>query len=262
MRGKLSITLVVAVCLLAPDARADDDSSLYGGFGLAGTLEPGGSGNELETHCSDLGAASCGTPIPIGGALFGYVGIARKQLGLEVMLGAMGDLHRPSASFDGAPHTPYGNPLISMPKREESFIILRGGGLLAVRGRYTSQTARLRKTIAAGIGASYKQMALEREVTSDTGLEDRPYFPSGAGYFSPALSFDGALQYRASSTTAVSFGLFVWMETAWSGAKAPGDPHRILAGEGGFTPVATPEYRMASGLQIFIGPYIGVQFGP
>jgi hypothetical protein len=261
MSGKISSTVIVVSCLFAADARAED-STLYGGFGLVGTLEPGGSGNELESHCTDLGAATCGTPIPIGGALFGYAGIARNAFGLEVMLGAMGDLHRPSATFDGAPHTPYGNPLVSMPKRVETFILLRGGGILAVRGRYTSQTTRLRKTIAIGIGASYKQMAMEREVTSDTGLEDRPYFPAGAGYLSPALTLDGALQYRASAATAVSFGLFVWMETAWSGARAPGDPHRILAGEGGYTPVATPEYRMASGLQVFIGPYIGLHFGP
>ena len=36
-----------------------------------------------------------------------------------------------------------------------------------------------RPSLAFGPGVAWRYMALEREVTTDLGLEDRPYFPTG-----------------------------------------------------------------------------------
>ena len=253
-----AVLALLAVVLCARPARGD---GAYGGLALAGSLEPFGAGTELERHGHDLGAADCGTPIPIGGGVFGYWGVARGAWGLEGMLGAFGDLQRPSARFDGVPHEPFANPLLSTPPRDESFIILRGGAALALRARYTWPGETWRPSVAVGPGFAWRYMALEREVTTDAGLEDRPYFSTGTPYASPALSIDLSVQHRETATLAVVFGLGLWVESAWSDTRARADCCRTAEGNGMIAPLATPPYEMAHGLQLFVMPYVGLHFG-
>jgi hypothetical protein len=54
----------------------------------------------------------------------------------------------------------------------------------------------------------------------------------------------------------------LWLESAWQSTRSVADPSRFLAGNGGEYPVATPAYRTASGLQLFVLPSIGLAFGP
>jgi hypothetical protein len=254
----------VLTLLVATSARAEPlrNGGPYGGIALSGSLAPFGSGNELEIHCIDLGAADCSTPIPVGVGLNGYAGFARGRFGLEGFLAVQGDLHRPSARYDGVTHRPFGNPLFSNPPREESFIILRGGAVLAPRIRYTIEEENLRYSFAAGVGVAYRYSALVREVTGDGGVEDRPYFPSGVGYVSPALSLDSQLQIRSTATLAIVFGLGMLFETAGSDTKTAEDPTRTVAGDRNAFPIATPPYALSSGIQYFLLPYVGLAFGP
>jgi hypothetical protein len=251
--------LVTAAVVWPGSARAEDGT--YGGFVVTGMVQPFGAGNDLERHCSDLGAADCTGGIPLGGGFMGYGGWAKGRLGFELMLGALGDVHRPSARFDGVPHQPHGNPLLSTPPREETFIVLRGGAMAAARVRYTTAPAGLRGSFAGGVGLAYRYMALEREVTGKDGVEDRPYFATGTAYVSPALSLDAALLVRATPTLAVAFGLGLFVESAGSDTRSAADPTRILAGDRGVYPVSTPAYEMAHGLQILFLPYVGFHFG-
>jgi hypothetical protein len=256
--------LLAFALLLAPgSARAVDGA--YGGLALAGSLEPFGAGNELERSCADLGAASCSTPVPFGGGLFGYVGWipTDSRIGYEVMFGGFVDYTRPSASYDGVPHVAHGNPLFAAPPRDETFIILRGGGVLAPRVRtWFNRGAPVTWTLAGGLGLAFRYMALEREVTADGGLEDRPYFSHGTSYWSPGVSLDGAAHVRTTPTLAVALGLSLWGETAWGNTRSVADPTRILEGNGKAAPINTPAYLMAHGVQIMVMPYVGLTFGP
>ncbi len=250
-------------------ARADDASAydrksagIYGQLDYVGSLEPFGSGTSQRSHCADLGAQSCSGGFPIGGGFMGHAGVMRGRYGFEAMLAALGDFQFPSAHFDGAVHEPYGNPLLANPPRDETFILLRAGGILAARGRYTVDGRKWRESVALGIGLAYHFMTLERQATSVSGLEDRPYFSPGTSYFSPGLSLDGQLEFRATPTLAFEFGLGIWIEDAWSNTKSRADDNRYLTGNGASMPIATPAYDMARGIQFFLMPHFGFAFGP
>ena len=77
-----------------------------------------------------------------------------------------------------------------------------------------------------------------------------------------ALAIDATLSLRVSPRTALAVGLFTWLETAGSETRSPADGQRYLAKGKDVIPVVTPTYRMASDTQFFLGPYLGVQFGP
>lgn len=268
MHRRLFALLVGCAISIPGVAHADDDASsrpaqgIYGELDFTGMLEPFGAGNELQRSCQDLGAADCSRAQPIGGGFMGHVGTMRGRYGVELMIGALGDFQLPSAQYDGVTHEPFGNPLLAKPQREETFIILRTGGMLAARGRYTIDGRRWRESIAGGIGIAYRYMALEREATSASGLEDRPYFPTGTHYISPALSLDASLQYRTTPTLAFAFGLGIWIENAGSNTRSSADYGRQLAGNGQVAPIATPAYAMAYGPQVLFLPHIGLAFGP
>lgn len=260
-----ALTMAFLASLLAFVGRARAEPArqgAYGGLALAGSLEPFGANNELQRGCTDLGAAVCSTPVPFGGGMFGYAGGMVGTVGLEIMAGGFMDYTRPSATFDGVPHKPHGNPLVSTPRREETFIILRGGAVLAPRARVWVDAGRVAWSFAGGVGLSYRYMALEREVTTDGALEDRPYFSHGTPYISPGLSLDASAQIRSTPTLALSIGLGLWAETAWGSTRAVADPTRTLQGSGKVEPVATPPYLMAYGLQLLLLPYLGLAFGP
>ncbi len=246
----------------ARTVHAEGEDGFYGSLHFTGMIEPFGSGTDMQRHCEVLGAADCGTPAPLGGGLFGTFGVRRRAFGLEAMAGGLFDFQRPSAHFDGVPHRPHQNPLLSIPARDETFILFRGGTMLAARVRYTTAPAALRGSFAGGVGVAYRYMALEREVTTTAGLEDRPYFASGTHYLAPALSVDAEAWLRATPTLAVAFGLGVWMEDAGSDTRAGADPSRTVAGNGQVAPIATPAYEMAHGVQIFVLPHVGLVFGP
>ncbi len=239
---------------------------LYGGFGLTGLILPSGSGNEIDTRCHEIGAASCDTPSPVGGGVFGYMGYSWNPVGLEVMLGGVADFSQPKATFAGET-TPGGrpnaNPLSTGAARTEDFKFARFGGIAAVRARVSFQTDRIRGSIAGGFGLSYKQLIMTREATSTDGrgLKDG-YAPDGSSYVSPALTFDASLGWRFAETTSLVVGVLTWIENAGSDARAKGDLNRNLSGASGVAPISTPPYQMASGAQLFIGPYLGMQFGP
>jgi PEGA domain len=246
---------------------APDGRGLYGGFAFAALGLPGGSGNEIETRCNDLGASSCSTPMPIGGGLFGYLGYSFNPIGFEVMLGGELDQVKPKANFAGygGPNTS-SNPSLTGPPRVEQFTFVRTGGVVAVRARVNLEGKYLRGSLAAGPGLSYKYAALsERRATSTDGknLQD-VYAPSGQGYASPAVTADASVQWRMTESVALTLGMLLWLESSsFTDVRAPGDLHRYMAADGQ-TPAAitTPPYQITSGSQVFLGPYLGMQCGP
>jgi hypothetical protein len=239
---------------------------IYGGFGLAGALGVGGQGTELETNCDTLGATSCDTPSPTGGALFGYVGYTWNPVGFEVMLAGIADQTQQEAHFNGTGGTS-GNLPFSDPARDEKFNFVRVGGIGAIRVRASTQGRLWRLTAAGGVGVSYRQLWMARRATATDGSgRIDGYFPSSEGYASPALTLEGAFQYRLSQTIAISVGLEMWADNASIGGDvdSPPSPGHALVAPGNPTPapIPTPEYHYATGPQVFLLPFIGMQFGP
>lgn len=247
-----------------PTATIDDDrgfNGIYGGLGVLGLFEPGGNGNELETRCSSLGAASCDTGSPIGIGMFGFMGYAWNPLGIELFLAGMYDQATPSAKFDGVTK-PGENPLATSVPRTEQFYFGRAGGVAALRARVSANTRKLRFSFAAGFGLAVKQMLFERDAQTPDGLRNAYVQKSGLSYVSPALSLDGSVGFRVSGSFAILVGVMGLLETAGQDVTSPASKNEYIGGQGQAYPIPTPSYHLASDTQVFIGPYVGVAFGP
>lgn len=247
------------------ESSVSSNEGVYGGFYVLGYTTPGGLGTDLEVHCNALGAASCKTPSPKGGGAFGYFGYSWNPVGLELFLGGSTDVTTQKATFDGKAG-PNMNPQVVSPPREESFLLLRFGGVAAARVRVSVQTKALRASLAGGVGVAYRYVQMKREAnaTDGSGMQDIPYIPSGASYLSPAISFDASAQLRLGPNTAVMLGALFWAENAGADARSSGDSSRALrsAANPAGVPLSTPAYQLAMSTQLFLGPYIGMQFGP
>jgi len=241
---------------------------VYGGFGLLGFAQLNSLGSELQTGCQSLGATTCDTPNPFGFGAFGYVGYTFDPIGFEVMLGGSFDSTTQRATYDGnTTANPNQNVLLATPARNERFTIDRFGGIGALRARGTIQGKRWRASLAAGLGLAYKIMAAERKVaTADgTNLTERDvYGPGGFSYFSPAVSVDAAVHWRLTPTTALSLGVTLWGENAGNSVVTQPAQNDVLVNTQTKTvvPLFTPAYHLASSGQLFVGPYLGMQFGP
>jgi hypothetical protein len=259
-----TVTLAPAAAAGATVAEGERGiTGMYGGFGLLGMIGVGGTGTELETNCSNLGAASCSTPAPIGGGAFGYVGYTWDPVGFEVFLAGFGDTSTQKANYTGQPQGGSGGSLVpaSTPARTESFTFVRGGGMAAVRARATFQNRILRGTIAGGVGLSYREVLMKRTATDPAG-DSNAYVPGGAGYFSPAISAEAALQIRLTQTLALAVGFQLIADNASiAGSNSVSAQPAMPFGTGGAT-IPTPEYHLATGPQVSLGPFVGLGFGP
>ncbi len=240
---------------------------LYGGFGFVGLFGVGGQGTDLDDNCDGLSASSCDTGQPLGGGAFGYVGWTWDPVGFELMLAASGDTLTETAHFTntGASTT---SPL-ALPPRDEKFTFARVGGLAALRVRASTQGRLLRATIAGGVGLSYKKIFMERTTTATDGTDRHDVFSptstNGVAYLSPAITVEGALHLRVTPTIAIALGMVMWADNAslWGSNSTPPAAARTLVAPGQLpASIATPEYHLATGAQVFLGPFVGVQFGP
>jgi hypothetical protein len=260
----VSLVTVGAAGSASADSALRAYEGIYGGFGLFGAFGVGGMGTDLQTNCNTLGAVSCNTPSPVGGGAFGYVGWTWDPVGFELMLGGVGDTVKQTATFDA--QGPSGNLPAAAPARTESFSFGRIGGLAAVRARASFQTRLLRGTVAGGVGLSYKEMFLERNATATDGSgANTKYVPNAVGYFSPAITGEAALEIRLTPTIAVSVGGLLWADNAsiaGSNSSPALPPSKAQTQVLNGNPIPTPAYHFATGPQVFIGPFIGMAFGP
>lgn len=237
---------------------------IYGGLGLTGLFGVGGQGTELETGCTTLGASSCNTPSPRGGGLFGYVGFTWNPVGFELLLAGAFDTVAQTATYTGAGGSnasPYASPA-----RVETFHFYRGGGIGAVRARAIFPIGSIvRATVAGGLGLSYKQMFMTRRAVATSGGAEDFYVPESVGYLSPAITAEVGLHLRLTPTFALAVGALLWADSAsiaGSNSVPPEAPRNLLAANQAPQPIPTPEYHLATGPQVFLGPYLGFQFGP
>ncbi len=233
---------------------------LYGGIKLSGSFFPIGTGNSLEDSCDSLGATSCDSGFPAGGSIAGYLGYAFAPLGFEALLLAGGDVTSPTASFDGVTGSEI-NPLVAAPAREEKFTLGRVGGGGAFRVRVLVPIDRFRVTGAVGAGLAYRHMLMARNTTAESGATNK--YTDNTGYITPVLSMELAGQVRIAGNTALAVGLDLWLEHAPSTTRSEPSGSQALLQEGQLpSPLFTPAYDLATGTQLYLGPFVGLQFGP
>ena len=234
---------------------------VYGGILLHGMFLPTGTGHTLDRSCDTIGATSCDAGLPAGGGIAGYIGYAFAPLGFELLLLGGADVTQPSANFDGKQGSEI-NPLVAEPARDEEFTIARFGGGGALRLRLLIPIDRFRITSAFGAGLAYRYMLLGRDTTAADGGTSE-ISDDGLGYLTPVLSFELAGQVRLTGTTSLALGFNLWLEHAGDDLKTAQNNDAVLTGgSGGPQPQNTPPYDMATGTQLFMGPFLGFQFGP
>ena len=259
-----SVSLEQSVGLSAAprDIPADTGGAdgIYGGVQLLGAFQPSGSGTTLQDACDTTGATSCSAGSVTGGGIHGYVGWMLEPLGLEIALFGAGDVVSPTATFDGVSGSEI-NPNLAAPARRENFTIARFGGGAALRARVFTQVSRFRFALALGPGLAYRYLVMTRDTEADGGLHGE-VADTGAGYVSALLSIELSAQLMLGKSTALSLGLLTWLEHA--GSEVESEPRQQAVLLGGERPVlqATPSYDMAAGTQWFLGPFIGLAFGP
>lgn len=239
---------------------------VYGGFQLGWALMPWGANTTMDLGCDTLGATSCTPDSPSGGLAAGYVGYSLEPIGFELMAGALADLAKPTVSFDGVSSSSI-NPLVANPARDEEFTIFRAGGVGAARVRGSFDVGpHLQVSAALGVGLSWRKMWMRRKATATDGSgATNEFVPDPVSYLSPGVSIDVSARWLFGQSSALTAGLWFWGETAKEKARTKSEPDRLIVSDNpaiGARPIATPEYDLANGPQLYLGPYLGMQFGP
>jgi hypothetical protein len=110
---------------------------------------------------------------------------------------------------------------------------------------------------------------MERKTTATDGSNRSDVFSptqnNSVSYLSPAITVEGALQFRVTPTVAIAVGLLMWADNAsiWGNNSTPASAPRTVLASGQLPAlIPTPEYHLATGPQVFLGPFLGTQFGP
>jgi hypothetical protein len=235
---------------------------IYGGFGVLGAFLPGGMKSSMQKLCSGTHPAelaSCDEGNGLAASLNGFLGYHWDPIGVELFLGAQYDNASPTLVWGPSSTDPGLGP---DPARTEEFSVHRFGGFGALRIRLTLQTPKIRFTAATGVGLAYAAMFMKRDTKAAADPNQRDLFaPDTQSYLSPVLSFEPAVHYRLSPTTSVGAGISLLIESPRAFNQiptTPRDPARRLGASG----LSTPSYTLASDTQIYLGPFIGMMFGP
>ena len=103
--------------------------------------------------------------------------------------------------------------------------------------------------------------------TDGTNRQDvfSPTESQGISYLSPAITAEAAIHLRVTQTVAFSLGMLMWAEHASASStttQPPASVREVAATNQVPSPIATPAYHLATGPQVFLGPFLGMEFGP
>jgi hypothetical protein len=209
-----------------PTLQAKSTHGMVGSLSFSGALQLGSSGSESERACDSLGSQCTASPA-LGGGVFVSAGYQWKYLGFDLLGGG---------SFDAG-----GRRYVDPEGAAKSYHVQRLAGLTALRLRAQLQSESFRVALAAGPGVVWR---LVGSVDRGVGVPDAP-----SSYSAIAFTGDVSGQWRLGESTALAIGAMAWLDHAGENVTANG-----AAARDGF--------RLVSGPQATLMPYLGLQFGP
>ncbi len=258
-----TITLKLSSKIETTAVGPDEESleGLYGGIGLLYAFSPSGMNSSIEKNCEGGPAElrGCDKGSSVSGGLTGFFGYHWYPVGVELYGGAQYDQLDPTHEWIASSVDP---GIGTDPARREEFNLRRVGGFGAARVRLTLQSRKFRFSVAGGIGLVSRTIFLERITTATANPQLRDgYGPDAQGYLSPILALEPTIQYRLGSGAAIAAGFLVLVENATVLGDAPTTPREAerSLGPSGLT---TGPYTLASDAQVFLGPTLGMMFGP
>lgn len=262
-----TVTLRLSQVISTGKVQGEEDrlEGFYGGVGVMAVFMPSGNGNSFEQRC-DEGATgiSCKDSSVFGGGLAGYVGYQWDPVGIELFMTGQYDTTSPEIDFQKS--------LLNLnadPARTEKLSIHRAGGSADLRARYVLQSKRVRGSFAAGAGLAYRALVAERDANTPDGYKAISIYDP-VSYVAPHLSLQLQGGFRATKSIAIVLGGLLMFEhpNAWSkddkAPEAPQDTSAVLVKDDKTVPIpiSTPTYQLATGVQTFMGLFLGVEFGP
>jgi hypothetical protein len=242
---------------------------LYGGFNFLAMFTPGGTGSALEQLCEAKdktpALVSCDAPDGFGGGFGGFLGYHWDPVGIELFLSAQYDQRTVKTDWNAQNTDPGIGP---DPARLEEYNLRRLGGMGMARVRVTKQWPKLRISMAIGAGLVRRVLFLDRDTRSkdDPNLPKDVYVSDSAGYWSFIVGAEPSIMYRLTPGVAVSAGAQIFMDgvnSAISGndgenPRSTKDAPHAIGGRG----LTTNALDLSSNVQVFVGPFIGMMFGP
>jgi hypothetical protein len=229
--GTAQVTATLAP-LVVPPPPADHENGGVTTLLFAGSYQVNSAGSESEKNCAALGSGCNADPVVGGGLFLGFGHEWTHHLGFDIQLGFTADTgHRQFTDKNGD---------------KEAYFVDRPGGIQSARFRYSLQSDNFRGTLAIGPGISERVPIIGSSTESDFTKS----FKDASYYVSVGLNVDLSAQWRFTPSTALAVGAMLWIEDAGSDVVTSG-----FAGTQG-------DFRVVSGTQAVVYPYIGFVFGP
>lgn len=258
-----SLKLAQNVKTTAIEHEVDRLHGVYGGFNLVGFATPGGTGNAVEQQCDNKSQIptlkSCDISSGLGAGLGGFVGYHWDKVGVELFVAGDYDSRKDTETWSSAAIQGSG----ANPARTEDYTFRRYGVMALARVRLTKQWDKIRLTMPIGAGISWRGMKLTREATGVDGTHNN-FAPDAVSYTSPTIELEPTVAYRLTPGVAITLGVQFFLEAPASFLDGNDNPTTkgSTTQHLGLNGLSSPSYILAENAQVFIGPVIGMMFGP
>jgi hypothetical protein len=219
---------------------------LYSGLDFFGFATPSGPSNGIARGCP---GASCAASSPLGAGLGVRVGYSFGWIAIEGL--ALGSYDHSTAS-DSA-----GVGSTTDPARSESYSFHRFGGGAALGARVASKDPHLRFTAAALAGFVTMATIYDQTVSAADGAGTAQNTSSASTYTAPLLTLDAGVLVGWANGAKVHVALLTMFQFPGT-TNAPALGTTQLGTAGSYT---TGPLQVAHGVQVFVGPMIGFDFG-
>jgi hypothetical protein len=212
---------------------------VYGRVEIMGMFPTGQNNSVADGSVYGRGVPVEGSGL-YGGGLGVHVGYSFGHFGIEGVL---------TGGYDHA------SVQADLGTRKDNWNFYRSGGVVGVAGRYMphfDQLGPFRPTAGVMLGLAGRAVGYQRLI-ADTTTKDKASFEF---YMAPAMMFD--IGFTVGNTPGAKFYLgFMMMLELPSGTELPSGNSK----DGKFPIPRTAKVEAATGVEIFIGPTLGLAFG-